>query len=143
MPLIGVWAGMVRGSCSHCFLLPDQFIRFVPSPQVAFDIFVLVMVFANAVNRPYRQNAELVHNLYKDGMKFFTVRAPPPSTMDCSSVQSVDLFCRKQALLVMRSVNLLLTIFSTVSARAFCRPRYSLEKNLTDLCLNPRLEKCW
>jgi len=66
MPLIGVWAGMVT-----------------------FDIFMLVMMFANAVDRPYRQTSELVHNLRRDGMKFFT------------------------ALLFLRSVNLVLTIFCT------------------------------
>jgi len=66
MPLIGVWAGMVT-----------------------FDLFVLAMVFANAVNKPYRQNMEVVHSLYRDGIKYFA------------------------ALLCMRVVNLLLTIFST------------------------------
>jgi len=66
MPLIGVWAGMVT-----------------------FDIFVLVMLFANAVNRPYRKNSEIIESLRRDGIKYLTV------------------------LLSMRSVNLILTIFST------------------------------
>jgi len=66
MTLIGVWAGMVT-----------------------FDLFVLLMMFANAVNRPYRQSSEVVHCLDRDGMKFFAT------------------------LLVMRFANLLLTIFST------------------------------
>jgi len=63
---IGVWAGMV-----------------------AFDIFVLVMLFTNAVNRPYRQNSDIVDTLRKDGIKFLA------------------------ALLFMRTVNLVLTIFCT------------------------------
>ncbi|KAF9653448.1 hypothetical protein BDM02DRAFT_3125846 [Thelephora ganbajun] len=65
MPLIGVWAGMVT-----------------------FDIFILVMMFANAVNRPYRENSEVVRSLHRDGIKFFTV------------------------LLFIRFINLVLTIFS-------------------------------
>lgn len=66
IPIAGVWAGMV-----------------------GFDIFVLVMLFANAVNRPYRENSEIVNALRRDGIKFLT------------------------ALLFMRIINLGLTIFCT------------------------------
>lgn len=66
MTIIGVWAGMVT-----------------------FDIFVLVMLFINAVNRPYRENSEIIQSLRRDGIKYLTV------------------------LLIMRSINLGLTIFCT------------------------------
>lgn len=65
-PIAGIWAGMV-----------------------GFDIFVLVMLFANAVNRPYRENSEIVNTLRRDGIKFLI------------------------ALLFIRIVNLGLTIFCT------------------------------
>ncbi|KAF9782970.1 hypothetical protein BJ322DRAFT_1158656 [Thelephora terrestris] len=50
LPFIGVWAGMVT-----------------------FDIFVLVMLFTNAVDRPYRQNSDVVDTLRRDGVKFLAV----------------------------------------------------------------------
>jgi len=66
--LIGVWAGMV-----------------------AFDIFAFVLVFTNAVNRPYRQNSEIIRSLRRDGVKFFCV------------------------LLSVRFINFLLVIFSSAA----------------------------
>jgi hypothetical protein len=44
----GVWAGMV-----------------------GFDIFVFVLVLLNSVNRPYRQNTDVISALHKDGLMFF------------------------------------------------------------------------
>lgn len=46
--------------------------------QVTFDVFVLVMLFANAVNRPYRENSEIVETLRKDGIKYLTVSTVQP-----------------------------------------------------------------
>jgi len=41
--------------------------------MVVFDVFVLAMVFMNAVNRPYRETSEVVRALQGDGIKFFSV----------------------------------------------------------------------
>lgn len=41
--------------------------------MVAFDVFVFGLVLMNAVNRPYRETSEVVSNLNKDGVVFFTV----------------------------------------------------------------------
>lgn len=40
--------------------------------MVAFDVFVFGLVLVNAVNRPYRETSEVVSNLNKDGIIFFT-----------------------------------------------------------------------
>ena len=44
-----------------------------PSYQITFDVFVMVMLLANAVNRPYRESSEILENLRKDGIKFLAV----------------------------------------------------------------------
>ena len=41
-------------------------------------MFVLGMVFMNAVNRPYRETSEVVHALQRDGVKFFSVSTSSP-----------------------------------------------------------------
>ena len=66
----------------------------------------------NAVNRPYRENSEVVRNLQRDGIKFFAVS--PPHRISGQSIR-VDSLYGKQVLLFMRIGNLLLTIFSPVS----------------------------
>ena len=47
--------------------------RIPPSYQITFDVFVMVMLLANAVNRPYRESSEILENLRKDGIKFLAV----------------------------------------------------------------------
>ena len=112
--------------------LVDRLARVVSSSQVAFDIFVLIMVFVNAVDRPYRQNSELVRNLRRDGMKFFSV-STLLSALNRSSDWSIDpLYYGEQALLLVRSTNLVLAIFSPVSVLIFYSiPRLPTENQLT------------
>lgn len=127
---------MVRiGACAFFERDPalvDHLARVVSSSQVAFDIFVLIMVFVNAVDRPYRQNSELVRNLRRDGMKFFSVSALL-SALNRSSDWSIDsLYYGEQALLLVRSTNLVLAIFSPVSVLIFYSiPRLPTENQLT------------
>jgi len=69
--LLGVWAGMV-----------------------SYDVFVCFLVTLNALNRPYRQNKDIVSSLHTDGLKFYL------------------------ALAAVRLINLLLSIF-TGAAQTF------------------------
>jgi len=48
-----------------------KFLPAVWAGMVAFDIFVFGLLLLNALNRPYRQNADVVSELHKDGLKFF------------------------------------------------------------------------
>ncbi|KAF8990285.1 hypothetical protein BDQ17DRAFT_1372111 [Cyathus striatus] len=43
----------------------------VIAPMCAFDIFIILVTVYNALDRPYRSNAELFISLYKDGAKYF------------------------------------------------------------------------
>ena len=44
------------------------------------------MLFANAVNRPYRENSEIVDSLHRDGIKFFTVSTPSSFRSGCQFI---------------------------------------------------------
>ena len=91
------------------------------------------MMFANAVNRPYRQNLEVVRNLHSDGAKFLSVRTPPHSALGRPPTQSIDPRFGTQTLLFVRLVNLVLAILSTVSAPDFTPHPRLLVENLIDL----------
>ena len=80
------------------------------SYQITFDVFVMVMLLANAVNRPYRESSEILENLRKDGIKFLAV-----STYSSHGKHRL-MTSGKQALLTIRSINFVLTIFSKVNA---------------------------
>ncbi|KAF8993324.1 hypothetical protein BDQ17DRAFT_1546132 [Cyathus striatus] len=41
------------------------------SPMCAFDVFVVLLSIYNALDRPYRSNAEFFTSLYKDGVRIF------------------------------------------------------------------------
>jgi len=76
---------------------------------------MLVMMFANAVNKPYRQNSEVVRNLHTDGAKFLSVSTPSVGQLG----RRTDPRFEKQTLLFVRFVNLVLAILSKVSGNLF------------------------
>lgn len=90
-------------------------------------MFVLAMVFMNAVNRPYRETSEVLRALQRDGIMFFSVSASPSF-----SGQYAHSPCEKQVHLTMSFVNLLFAAFGSVSADANTPSPIALE-TLIDL----------
>ncbi|KAF8993418.1 hypothetical protein BDQ17DRAFT_1546046 [Cyathus striatus] len=89
----------------------------VLAPMCAFDIFIIILTIYNALDRPHRNNAELINNLFKDGAKFFLAN---------TAIHLVDLFtaifCTPDKIL------LLLFTFWALGSVLISRLHFKMEK---------------